>query len=196
MSIRSFVRLCAATAVVAVLAGCAHPIVVSAEKTPERVESQLVQKKVAYAMTDADRAKEVTTEGGGGDRVSYYPYRDLEKAIREALRSVYADVIVIRSAADANAMRDSGVALVFTPEIKTTSGSPSPFTWPPTRFTSEIACKVTDASGQEVASVRAAGSGNAEFSEFKSNFSLAANRAGSDVASKLSAEIRANDKLR
>lgn len=127
----------------------------SAEKTPERVESQLIQKKVAYAMTDADRAKQVITEGGGGDRVSYYPYRDLEKAIRESLRSVYADVVVIRSAADAN-----------------------------------------DATGQEVTRVLVAGSGDAEFSEFKSNFSLAASRAGTDLASKLSADIRANEKLR
>ena len=180
----------------AVLAGCAHPIVVTAEKTPERVEAQLIQKKVAYAMNDADRAKEVTTAGGGGDRVSYYPYRDLEKAVRDALRSVYADVVVIRSATDAHAVRESGAALVFTPEINTTSGSPSPFTWPPTTFTSEIACKVTDASGQEVTRLVATGAGNAEFSEFKSNFSLAANRAGTDVASKLSAEIRAHDKLR
>ena len=189
-------RLMAASAAVALLAACAHPISVNPQETPARVEAQLIQKKVAYAISDSDRSKEVITPGGGGDRVSYYPYRDLEKGIRDALRAVYQDVVVIRSATDPAAVRESGAALVFKPEITTTSSSPSPFTWPPTQFTSDISCVVTDAGGLEIAKVRAQGSGNAEFSEFKSNFGLAAQRAGTDVAIKLTEEIRRNDKLR
>ncbi len=196
MSIVRIVRVAAAATFIAVLAGCAHPIAIQAEKTPERVETNLAPKKVAYAMTEADRGKQAITPGGGGDRISYFPYRDLEKAIRDALRSVYADVVVVPTASDANAVRESGAALVFTPEIVTTSSSPSPFTWPPTLFGTEIICKVTDATGQQVSTVRVSGSGNAEFSEFKSNFGLAANRAGTDAAAKLSAEIRNDPKLR
>lgn len=196
MSIARFVRFAAAITFAAVLAGCAHPIAIQAEKTPERIEANLNSKKVAYVMTEADRAKQVITPGGGGDRISYFPYRDLEKTIRDALRSVYADVVAIPSASDANALRESGAALVFTPEIVTTSSSPSPFTWPPTVFGTEIICKVTDATGQQVSTVRVKGSGNAEFSEFKSNFGLAANRAGTDAGAKLSAEIRNDVKLR
>ncbi|MES2530834.1 MAG: hypothetical protein V4636_07345 [Pseudomonadota bacterium] len=186
----------AALAFAALLAGCAHPIVVQAENTPDRVEANLIQKKVAYAMTDADRAKQVTTQGGGGDKVSYYPYRDLEKSLRDTLRSVYTDVAVVPSATDANAVRDAGAVLVFTPQINTTSNSPSPFTWPPTEFSTEFVCKVTDATGAEVAQLRVTGQGVAEFSEFKSNFSLAANRAGTDATSKLGAAIRNNPRLR
>lgn len=196
MSFVNFIRIAIASVVLAFLAGCAHPIAVSAEKTPERVESNLIQKKVAYTMSDAERSKQVTTEGGGGDRVSYYPYRDLEKAIRDALRAVYSEVIVLRSAADAKALSESGAALVFSPEIVTTSGSSSPFTWPPTRFTTEISCKVTDASGTEVTRFLVKGSGNAEFSEFVKNFGLAASRAGTDAAEKLTAEVKGNEKLR
>jgi hypothetical protein len=196
MSIVRIARIAAAVTFIAVLAGCAHPIAIQAEKTPERVETNLAPKKVAYAMTEADRGKQAITPGGGGDRISYFPYRDLEKAIRDALRSVYTDVIVVPTASDANAVRESGAALVFTPEIVTTSSSPSPFTWPPTVFGTEIICKVTDATGQQVSTVRVSGSGNAEFSEFKSNFGLAANRAGTDAAAKLSAEIRNDPKLR
>jgi len=196
MSMLRIGRVAAAIAFVAVLAGCAHPIAIQAEKTPERVEATLSSKKVAYVMTDAERGKQVITPGGGGDRVSYYPYRDLEKALRDTLRSVYTDVVVVPSAADTKALRESGASLVFTPEIITTSSSPSPFTWPPTQFGTEIVCRVTDAEGQEVTRVRVNGKGNAEFSEFKSNFGLAANRAGTDVAEKLSAEIRGNPKLR
>lgn len=196
MSMLRIGRIAASIAFVAVLAGCAHPIAIQAEKTPERVDATLSPKKVAYVMTEAERGKQIITPGGGGDRISYYPYRDLEKALRDTLRSVYADVVVVASAADAKAVRESGAALVFTPEIVTTSSSPSPFTWPPTQFGTEIVCRVTDADGQEVTRVRVNGSGKAEFSEFKSNFGLAANRAGTDAAEKLSAEIRGNPKLR
>lgn len=196
LSISRWGRLAAGAVLAALLGACAHPIVVSAEKTPERIEAQLVQKKVAYAMADTDRTKEVITPGGGGDRISYYPYHDLEKAIRDALRSVYQEVVVVRSTKDADAVRASGAALLFAPEIKTTSSSPSPFTWPPTQFSSEIACTVTDAAGVELARIAVTGNGAAEFSEFKSNFSLAAQRAGTDAAARLSEEIRKNEKLR
>ena len=168
----------------------------NAEKAPERVESSLIQKKVAYAMTEADRGKQVTTPGGGGDKVSYYPYRDLEKSIRDALRAVYQDVVVVKSATDADGIRSAGVEMVFTPEIKTDSSSPSAFTWPPTVFTTEISCTVTDPSGQEVARVKAVGNGAAEFSEFKNNFGLSASRSATEVAAKLAEEIRQNSKLR
>jgi hypothetical protein len=55
---------------------------------------------------------------------------------------------------------------------------------------------VTDANGVELTRARAIGEGNAEFDEFKSNFSLAANRAGTDLAAKLAQEIRDNERLR
>lgn len=189
-------RLTAAFAVIALLAACAHPISVNPRETPARVEARLIQKKVAYAISDADRSKEVITAGGGGDRISYFPYRDLEKGLRDALRAVYKDVVVIRSATDQAAVRESGAALIFKPEITTTSSSPSPFTWPPTNFTTAISCTVADGGGIEIAKVQAQGNGVAEFDEFKSNFSLAAQRAGTDVVTKLAEEIRTNDKLR
>ncbi|MGJ7494882.1 hypothetical protein ACSFA8_07395 [Variovorax sp. RT4R15] len=195
MSIVRFGRMAAALAFAAVLVGCAHPISMNAETAPERVESKLIPKKVAYALSDAERGKQVITPGGGGDRVSYYPYRDLEKSIRDALRAVYQDVVVVKSATDAEAVKTSGAALVFTPEIKTDSSSPSPFTWPPTIFKTEIACTITDASGVEVTRVKAVGNGVAEFSEFKGNFGLSANRAATDVTAKLAQEIRSNEKL-
>lgn len=196
MSIIRIGRLAAALAFAAVLVGCAHPISMNAETAPERVESKLIPKKVAYALSDAERGKQVITPGGGGDRVSYFPYRDLEKSIRDALRAVYQDVVVVKSATDAEAIKTSGAALVFTPEIKTDSSSPSPFTWPPTIFKTEIACTITDATGAEVTRVKAVGNGVAEFSEFKGNFGLSASRAATDVTAKLAEEIRSNEKLR
>lgn len=189
-------RLAAALSIAAALVGCAHPITMNTSTAPERVEAKLVQKKVAYALTDADRGKQVVTPGGGGDRVSYFPYRDLEKSIRDALRAVYQDVVVVKSATDLEGIKTSGATLVFTPQIKTDSSSPSPFTWPPTIFKTEISCAVTDASGAAVTQVSATGDGAAEFSEFKADFGLSAKRAAADVSEKLSQQIRNNEKLR
>lgn len=181
----------------AVLVGaCAHPISLSTSTVPERVESQLINKKVAYAISEADRAKQVITPGGGGDKVSYFPYRDLEKSIRDALRTVYSDVVAVKSPADAQGIKDAAAVLVFTPVFTTNSSSPSPFTWPPTVFTTQVACVVTDASGMEIARVTVTGNGAAEFAEFKGDFGLSAKRATDDMATKLAAEIRRNEKLR
>ncbi|MCR6479000.1 hypothetical protein NU688_22775 [Variovorax sp. ZS18.2.2] len=190
-------RIVLALAAAAVLAGCAHPISLNTDAAPpQRVDAHLVQKKVAYAMTEADRSKQAITPGGGGDRISYYPYRDLEKSIRDALRAVYQDVVVINSAADANAVKASGASFVFTPVITTNSSSSSVLTWPPTDFSTEIACTVTDSAGVEVTRVKATGKGAAEFSEFKHDLALSAKRASADVANQLASEIRRNEKLR
>jgi len=196
MPFPSIARLACAVALAALLAGCSHPITMITETAPPRSLAHLVPKKVAYVMTDAQRDRQVTTAGGSGDRVSYYPYRDLEKSIRDALRAVYRDVVVLRTAGDAKANEAAGVSLVFTPQIKTDSSSSSWITWPPTSFTAEVACVVSDAAGAEVARVRAVGNGTAEFGEFNGDYGLAARRAATRLTSQLSSEIRRNEKLR
>jgi|GEM_PF-6806081 len=70
------------------LSACAHSIVISPLETPKRDGQNLCPKNVAYVMTDVDRNKQVTTEGGGGDKVIYFPFRDLEKAIRDSLKAI------------------------------------------------------------------------------------------------------------
>jgi hypothetical protein len=190
-------RLILALGAVAILAGCAHPITIDPAPTTAstRTEGTLVPKKVAYVMTDADRGRQVTTPGGGGDKISYQPYRDLEKSLRETLRSIYTDVTVVKSIDDPQ-IKSSGVAYVFTPVIETTSSSPSPFTWPPTKFSVDYACTVTDPSGGVIAKLKSSGEGQAEFDEFKKDFALSARRASAAAADKLRADILANEKLR
>lgn len=190
------IRLLPAAALAAVLAGCAHPITMITETAPPRATAHLIPKKVAYVMTDAERDQQVTTPGGSGDRVSYYPYRDLEKSIRDALRAVYRQVIVLRTAGDVQANEAAGVSLVFTPRIQTDSSSSSWLTWPPTSFTVEVSCVVSDAAGAEVAQVRAVGQGAARFNEFNGDYGLAARRAARQMTTQLSSEIRRNEKLR
>jgi hypothetical protein len=189
-------RLTPILALTALLGACAHPIVISPLETPVRVEASLSDKKVAYVMTDADRNKQVTTEGGGGDKVNYFPYRDLEKAIRDALRAVYSDVFVIKSPSDSSAIQGNDISFVFAPEISTSSNSQSMFTWPPTQFTIDLSCSVTDPVGDMTSRIRVVGNGAAEFSEFKADFGLAGRRAASELSEKLKQEIGANPRLR
>lgn len=178
------------------LVGCAHNITINPTDELTSNNTSLIKKNVAYVLTDADRQKEVTTEGGGGDKVKYFPYRDLEKTLREVLRSIYDGVYVVTSPSDKEAITKYKASFIFTPEISTSSSSPSSFTWPPTKFSIEAILNVTDANGNLLARTKAIGQGQAEYSEFKTNFGLAGQRAATDLAKKLETEIRANPKLK
>jgi len=191
-SLRMFLALASALA----LAACAHPISVSPLSSPAREEAKLINKHVAYVMTDELRNRSVTTSGGGGDKVSYYPYRDLEKTIRDALRAVYQEVTVINAATDAQADPAKNIALVFTPEISTSSSSDSMLTWPPTQFFINLECTAADAEGKQLSKFRVSGNGAAQFSEFKSDFGLAGRRAATDLGSKLVQELMSNPTLK
>jgi hypothetical protein len=146
-------------------------------------------------MTDANRAAQVVSPGGGGDKVSYQPYRDLEKSLRDTLRSVYQDVTVVKSVDDP-AIKADGIVYVFKPEIVTTSSSSSMLTWPPTKFSVEFACTVSDPSGGVLTRLKSSGDGQAEFDEFKADHALAARRASAAAAEQLRAAIVADEKLR
>jgi hypothetical protein len=187
------IRLCLLL-LAALLGACAHPINISPVSSPVRDESHLINKRVAYVITDEQRNKVVTTNGGGGDNVSYYPYRDIEKAVRDALRAVYKEVFVVKSLSDFKA-DTSQASLVFTPEISTSSSSSSMLTWPPTQFFINLECVAADANGEVVSKLRISGNGSAEFSEFKNDFGLAGRRASSDLANKLVKEILATPAL-
>jgi hypothetical protein len=183
-----FICVAAAIAGMVVMTGCAHPISIEAKSLPTKGEA-LSPKKAAYVMTETDRQKQITTQGGGGDKVSYYPYKDFERAMRAALSTVYSDVSVVGSATDLTAIQATGASFVFRPEITTTSSSPSAFTWPPTKFSVSVLVEVFDPQANIVARLRVTGNGAAEFDEFKSELGLAGRRAVEDAARLLAEEI-------
>ncbi len=83
------------------LTACAHPIVI----TPNMGELNAndlkkVNKVVGYYIPAAERDKRVETPGGGGDRLSYTPYKDLEPAMQKALANVFSDVYPVNSLED------------------------------------------------------------------------------------------------
>lgn len=175
-----------------VLQGCAHPISLNPDLAAVKAGSFVkIDRKVGFYIGDDDRKREVTTPGGGGDKVSYFPYRDMETGLYVALSESFATVMRVNGPADPR-VKAEGLNYVISPMIVTQSSSPSPLTWPPTVFTVELTCKVTDADGKPVSEVKATGTGNAEFSEFKSNYSLSAKRAVEDALSKLKVALTAS----
>lgn len=176
------------------LFGCAHSITINPIASPTQTE-EIIPKKVGYVIIDADRLKKVVTPGGGGDDIQYFPYRDLENGLKDSLRSIYTDAYLLPSTAERKTINDKNISFIFSPEIVTTSSSSSLMTWPPTKFTVELSCNVTDNSGNMISRIRVIGSGQAEFSEFKSDYALAARRASADAFAKFVEEIKANPKL-
>ncbi|MBQ0757104.1 MAG: hypothetical protein KBT54_08360, partial [Amphritea sp.] len=176
--------------------GCAHPINISQLEDQADYAGDKVSKTVAYVITDAQKQEEVISPGGGGDKVSYYPYRDLEKTIRSVLGSVYDDVYAINSTTDTKAIESNNIQLIYVPVISTSSSSESMFTWPPTKFTVNLSCSVSDAKGKNVVNVMVSGDGVAEFSEFKSDFGLSARRASTDLGNNFAAAIRKEEVIK
>jgi hypothetical protein len=175
----------AALTIAAFVSGCAHPISLAgnvADLTGSGTNK--LDKSVGLSITEGNRALEVIGPGGGGDKVSYFPYRDLETGIYIALSESFTKVTRVNGVADPK-VKAQALNYVITPVITTTSASPSLLTWPPTVFTIELVCKVTDSNGVPVTEVRAYADGRAEFDEFKKDFSLAAKRAAEAVLKNL-----------
>lgn len=178
------------------LVGCSHPMVITPyiENLPIENDKK-VNKNVGYFISKADRSRRVTTPGGGGDEVEYSPYKDIESALHKILINVYKDAYKLKSATDANEIKEKNISYVFIPKIVTHSSSPSFLTWPPTDFSIELTTKTLNKKGQEIWSNKTTGKGHAEYEEFISDFSLSARRASEKVFKKLQKEIESSKQL-
>lgn len=188
-------RLCA-IALAGLLSACAHPIVISPDPASLAKPTDKIDRNVGLVITAADKAIQITSPGGGGDNISYYPYKDLEFGIYSTLSSVYSNVVPLNALDEKQKISQQNLGMIFLPAIQTTSSSESLFTWPPTFFSIMIDYRVVDPSGAQLSSGRVLGEGRAEFSEFKSDFALAAKRAGTDALNKLKDKLQASPELR
>lgn len=167
------------------MAGCAHPMNIKPDIQALEPVSGRIQKNVGLYISPADRSLEVTTPGGGGDKVRYHPYADMETGLFKALGNVFANVTVMNSLTDANAIAQHSLNYIVVPTISTSSSSSGIFTWMATDFTVQVTCKVSDNQGREVATVSSSGVGKAESAELRSDFSAAGERASKDALQKL-----------
>lgn len=176
-------NLAAAVFAIVLLAGCAHPIVISPDITKIEADgkSPRIDKNVGFYIDPQSREAVVTTAGGGGDLVSYKPYQDIETAFFKMLGNVFKSVSVLTDKNDTAAIGRNNLSYIVTPSISTNSSSPSLFTWPPTLFQVILKTSISDVSGKVVAGTIVTSEGRAEFEEFKSDFSLSGRRATLDA---------------
>ena len=187
------------TALVAVMfvSGCAHVINITPPlNTLSGDGVTKINKTVGYYISPQQRALKVSTPGGGGDKVDYFPYAESEPALKQILGNVYGSAVALSSPNDKAELERNNVAYVFIPTITTTSKSSSALTWPPTHFTITLDCKATNASGAAAWNGKVTGSGEAVFDDFKHDFSLAARRASKDAFNQLQKAIVAAPELK
>jgi len=169
-------------AVATLLFGCAHPYTIAPDAS--RLNAQDIKPlavNVGYFISPLDATKEVITPGGGGDKVKYTPYRDLEPALFKVLSNTFRRAYPLSSPNDRVAIQAKNITFVFVPKLETDSSSDSAFTWPPTRFKLTLTCQAFDSEGKAIWMKQIDGEGNASFGEFKSDFPLAARRASEKV---------------
>lgn len=192
------IRLLSSVAAVAFITGCAHPIMISPDisKIERSSDAQPIRKNVGYYISPEIREKEVTTPGGGGDKVSYRPYKDIEMAYYKMLGNVFQSATLLPAPNDMDTIGKREISYIFTLDITTDSSSPSPFTWPPTKFTVNLTSNINDAAGTPVTLISVTGEGQAEFDEFKSDLSLSGKRAAQDAILQTQDKLLGTSKLR
>jgi len=175
---------------VVLIAGCAHPYVITPElSTIDRKDVNKIAKNVGYYISAEDRALEVITPGGGGDKVKYTPYKDAEPALQKVLSNMFTQVHILKSLDNKQFIISNQISFIFIPRIETTSLSTSIITWPPTDFFLSLNCAALDPAGKIVWEKKIVGRGHAEYSEFKNDFQLAAKRASFQVFTELQREL-------
>jgi Short C-terminal domain len=188
LNLRAFVS---ATAL-AMAAGCAHPIKVAPDVAKlERVSTTAprLTANVGYYIPPEVSSVEVTTAGGGGDNIRYYPYTDIEPGFEKMLSNVFTGVVKLNSMTDLPGIARGGTDYILQPVIVTSSGGSGLFTWPPTNFTVDLTCNVRDTSGTLLASPRVVGTGSAETGERLREHGIAGERAMGDALTKMQAAL-------
>jgi hypothetical protein len=173
--------------VAALISGCAHPLNISPDISAINKGTPIEKsaKNISYYFSE-DIEKEVTTPGGGGDKVKYKPYKELDTGIYKVLSDNFKSVVMLKGGV-VQSKSDNDLVAEIT--ISTNSSSSSAFTWPPTLFGINISTDLLNPKTGKKEKVLVVGEGRAEFSEFKSNFNLSAKRASEDALNKLSAAI-------
>jgi len=177
--------------------GCAHKISITpdTDSINRVVVDNKIDANVAYYMSQDNKMKEIITPGGGGDKITYSPYKDTEAAFRFVLLKLFDKVYSLDSLDDKTVIQTKNIKYIFIPTINTTSFSDSIFTWPPTKFTFELRCYALDKNSNEIWSDIIYSEGYASYDEFKNNFGLSAQRASKQAMLELLEKIDRSKKF-
>lgn len=175
---------------------CAHPMNIKPDVDSLAPVEGRIQKNIGLYISPEHRNQEITSPGGGGDKVSYHPYSDMETGLYKALGNVFQSVTVLNAANDKAAIDQHSISYVIEPEIVPSSSSSGVFTWMATDFSVAILCKVSDPAGKTVTTVSATGSGKADSGEVRKDFSIAGERAAKNALQNLEAAFLAAPELK
>ena len=178
-------KMIACLILITVTTGCAHKISIVPDK-PVLNQSSMenASESVGYYLPSDARDKVVITPGGGGDRVQYKPYNDIEAGFKEMLSNIFKDVIPLTSDSDP-AINKNKLNYVIALDISTNSSSPSMFTWPPTWFGVDLTSRISDGKGKHLTTILVKGEGKTEFSDFLGDKGIAGKIASSDALIKM-----------
>lgn len=180
------------------MSGCAHEIKVAPSlDNIRRVKVEnVIDKNVGYYIAPELKALEVKSPGGGGDSITYFPYKDTEGALNTMLSKAFKRVYSLKSLEDKTYITEKNISFIFKPTLVTTSSSDSIILWPPTKFTINLTCTAVNTDGEIVWQASEMGIGTASSGEVTSDFSIAARRAAENVFQAMLAKISAADKLK
>ncbi len=182
---------------VLLLTGCSNNIVITPpldEIGQTSIENR-IDANVGYYISKVDKNKEVNTPGGGGDSVSYTPYKDTESALNTVLSKVFNNVYPLKTLHDKEYIRLKNIKYIFIPTINTNSSSDSSLMWPPTNFTFVLKCQAINVDDEVVWEKTIYSEGYASFSEFKNNSSLSAQRATEKAFKTMLIKLKQTDKF-
>jgi hypothetical protein len=171
------------------LFGCTHTINISSNLNSVKNKSEITNKKIGFYISPANRDKEVTDSTTGGDKVAYYPYRDLESSIYKVLFEAFKDVRKMDSFPSESVLKEQGVSYVFIPEVITEASNDSIFFWPPTRFKINLGVKAIDSKGQIAWTKNFEKTGEATRDEWRENFGAAGSKANELVMKEFLEEL-------
>ncbi|WP_199610118.1 hypothetical protein [Flocculibacter collagenilyticus] len=175
--------------------GCAHQIQISPNLTQLEESENKSDAVVGYYIAKEEKNRKVVTPGGGGDKITYTPYKDTEAALHKVLSGKFKNVWTVASLDDKKFIEEQNISLIFIPKIVTDSSSKSLMTWPATDFTFNLTIKALDKAGNLVWDKTVTGKGHAEFKEFVKDFGLSAHRASEEAFKKLAVELNNSAKL-
>ena len=178
--------------------GCAHEIkVVPSLDNIRRVKVEnVIDKNVGYYIAPELKALEVKSGGGGGDSVTYFPYKDTEGALNTMLSKAFKRVYALKSKDDKTYISEKNITYIFTPTLVTSSSSDSILLWPPTKFTINLTLIAVNSDGETVWQASETGIGTAASGEITSDFSITARRAAESVFQTMLSKIIASDKFK
>ena len=183
--------------ILATLSGCAHSIDITPSLTKieeQSVSASKVKSKVGFYIPEDVINIEITSAGGGGDNVRYFPYKNIETGYMRMLTNVFEEVIRFRSANEVSDAPKQDVKYVIEPVMVTTSGSTGFFTWPPTNFTVDLTSNMRDKLGKTVANPRVIGNGQVDFIlDMHGDYGLAGRLAMEDAILKMQRALLETD---